>query len=236
MVWLTFAHGLSHEDASHFRSSYLIPEVNMNEQIPEKISEFLRQAEIQERIRQRIQDTRGKVTAPIGVAVGLTGLSENQLRKWEEKGLLNPQREGKHRYYSPQDLEKLVLISELIEAKFPLSSIPSHIDAIWRAITASDKLLNQSEAAIVPPALGETVPLQHLDQRIKGARPNLFWYYYASHALRLSLHLIREGIPVIEDAGIGLILPLHGDPSIVDAVKHTDKLPLLRESLVGWLA
>jgi GGDEF domain-containing protein len=209
----------------------------MGEQTLEGIKEFLQREEIQERIRQRILLTRSHVTVPIGGAVGLLGFSENQLRKWEEKGLLSPQREGKHRHYTLQDLDKLAVIRELIDAKFLPGIIPSDIDRIWRAIAVSDIQSYQSEQYRLPVAMNQDeAESRHINKRIEIARQELFSRYYASHALRLSLQLIREGIPSTESTILGLVLPLDVDVITFEAVKQPDELSAVGESLVGWLA
>lgn len=208
----------------------------MEERTLERIKLFLRREEVQEQIQQRILYTRSLITVPIGGAVSLLGFSENQLRKWEEKGLLSPQREGKHRHYSISDLDKLAIIRELIDAKFSPGSIPSDIDRIWAEFAPTDQP-GVLERYKFPPAIDPTeVENQHINQRIEHARQELFWRYYASHALRLSLHLIRENIPSTERSALGLVLPFQVDPLAFKAVTQVDQLTAVKESLVGWLA
>ncbi len=66
---------------------------------------------------------------------------------------------------------------------------------------------------------------------IENARTELFWRYYASHALRLSLTLICDELP---NTPAGLILPLQ--PDSAPTIHHVEDLPQLGESLVGWLS
>ncbi len=209
----------------------------MDEQPLESIKEFLRQREVQERIYQHIRQTRSQITVPIGRVVSLLGLSENRLRKWEDRGLLHPLREGTHRLYTFQDLDRLAIIRELIDAQFSPGNIPPDIDKIWAAITASDRRPELQEHDEAEPAdIQERAGHQHINQRIEHARQDLFWRYYASQALRLSLQLVRESLPGTKRSFLGLILPLNVDTPTFESVTLADQLPAVRESLVGWLA
>ena len=54
---------------------------------------------------------------PIGVVAEVVGVSIQTLRLWETKGLLNPSRKGKDRYYSEEDLRRLKYIKHLLHEK-----------------------------------------------------------------------------------------------------------------------
>src|SRR5581483_3276734 len=205
----------------------------MYEQPLESIQKFLQREDVQERIHQRIRQMRSQVTVPIGRVVSLLGFSENRLRKWEDRGLLSPLREGTHRLYTFQDLDKLAVIRELIDAQFAPGSIPSNIDTIWTSIASSDQ---RERYELLPAGNQEVGGHQHINQRIENARQELFWRYYASQALQLSLQLIRETIPATERTNLGLILPFQLDMLRYEAVTRVDQLPAVNESLVGWLA
>lgn len=204
----------------------------MDERSLQDIMRYLQREDVQERIRRNIHHGRSQVAVPIGGAVDLFGFSENQLRKWEEKGLLKPQRAGRQRHYSLSDLDKLAIIRELIDAKYSPGDIPPNIDSIWYSISPSDGQHDQVERrgqiAQVSEREAESLPI---NQRIENARTELFWRYFASHALRLSLMLICDELP---DTPAGLVLPLQ--PDAVASIDTVKDLPKLGPSLVGWLS
>lgn len=53
----------------------------------------------------------------IGVVADILGVSVQTLRLWENKGLINPARKGKDRYYSEDDLNLLKRIKYLLHEK-----------------------------------------------------------------------------------------------------------------------
>ena len=70
----------------------------------------------------------------IGTIAKLTGLSVERLRAWERRYELVPAlRQGKTRYYSQAQLERLKKIKRLIDAGHPISSLvelsDQHLDA-----------------------------------------------------------------------------------------------------------
>jgi GGDEF domain-containing protein len=124
----------------------------------------------------------------------------------------------------------------LRDAGFTPGNIPPDIDRIWKALTPSitipeqsehyqRQVINYDEAAFLP-----------INQRIESPRQDLLCRYYTSHALRYSLELIRESVPDTEEVFLGLILPFDTDTLTYERVKQIDDLPMLGESLVGWLA
>lgn len=61
---------------------------------------------------------------PIGVVSRMTGLSERQVRYYEEKGLIRPKRsEGGHRLYSEADVRLLKKIGELVRKGYRLEEV-----------------------------------------------------------------------------------------------------------------
>src|SRR5581483_7982079 len=72
-----------------------------------------------------------------------------------------------------------------------------------------------------------------INQRISKARTELFWRYFVSHTLRLSLMLICEDIP---HTTAGLILPLEKKGPGTIGIHHVADVATLGESLVGWLS
>src|SRR5438046_10356099 len=103
----------------------------MYEHNPEIIRTYFQNEDVQERIPQNIQRGRLEATVTIGRAAELFDFTENQLRDWEDRGLLTPQRSTKQRHYTLADLDKLTIIRELIDAKYAPGDIPLDIDSIW---------------------------------------------------------------------------------------------------------
>src|SRR5947199_2171370 len=117
----------------------------MNEPNIERIRKYLQSKEVQERIQERMLDARSKATVTISRAAGLFNFTESQLREWEKRGLLKTERtelqeDSKtskgHRQFSPDELDKLALIKELLDHDYSLSEIPKNIDGIWEQIKA----------------------------------------------------------------------------------------------------
>ena len=206
----------------------------MSEQNIQSIKNHLQKKETQERIRSNILRINTQVTVPIGGVVDLFGFTVNQLRKWEDKGLLKPQREGKHRHYSLKDLEKLAVIRELIDAKYSPGIIPPEIDSIWDQLWLSNGHQDQNEQSelVSKPTFSEPED-PYLHRRIVHAREQLYWRFYATRALRLSLRLICEN--VTRNRMAGLILPL-SEVVTLDDIHSIADLQKLGESLIGWLS
>jgi GGDEF domain-containing protein len=211
----------------------------MNEPNIERIRKYLQDNEVQERIQKSMLDARSKATVTISRAAGLFNFTESQLREWEKRGLLKTDRppitsDGKtstgHRQYSPDELDKLALIKELMGQGYSLSEIPPNIEGIWKQILAEQ----QDQALIM-----SSYEIRHvhepkhflIDKRVDHADQDNFWRYFVSQVLRLSLLLICEDIP---DTIAGLIIPLQQD---VDTTAMKDPRDLFKVglSLVGWL-
>ena len=76
---------------------------------------------------QRPDDARG--VYGISVAAELVGMGVQNLRLYEERGLLQPQRtEGGTRRYSADDLDRLRRIGELLQAGLNLAGIRMVLD------------------------------------------------------------------------------------------------------------
>ena len=89
-------------------------------------------------------DARSKATVTISKAAGLFEFSESQLREWEKRGLLKSERTALpedsrtsrgHRQFSPDELDKLALIKELMGQGYSISDIPQNVDDIWEQVT-----------------------------------------------------------------------------------------------------
>jgi hypothetical protein len=100
------------------------------------IREHLQSKEAQMRILKNIERGRSEATVTIGRAASLFDFTENQLRDWEVKNRLTPNKSaGGQRLYPLTELDKLAIIRELLDAKFSPGDIPENIDTIWHAIS-----------------------------------------------------------------------------------------------------
>jgi len=214
--------------------------MKMSTQSSHNLQEYLRRLDVQERIEKSIQQARSNVTVTISKAADLFDFTESRLREWEKKGLLTTDRntlEGKegHRRYTSNELSKLAVLQELFNnGGYTPSDIPKDYDEIWERI-ATHKRQNhtaESSGTIVDvtyaPDLA-TKDNKHIDQRVQHAEQEVFWRYFTSQVLRLSLMLICEDIP---DTVAGLILPLEPDAAFIS---DPIDLPNLNEALIGWL-
>src|ERR1700736_1404209 len=95
------------------------------------VQRYLLGEDVQERIRQSIQRSRVEATVTIGRAASLFGFSESKLRDLETSGHLSPLRSKDskgQRQYSLNELVKLAVIRELLNARYTTSEIPQEID------------------------------------------------------------------------------------------------------------
>jgi DNA-binding transcriptional MerR regulator/GGDEF domain-containing protein len=211
--------------------------MKMIEQRDQEIKEYLQNKEVQERIQKSIQEARAKATVTISQAAKLYNFSESQLREWEKRGLLKTERSSSpvskgHRQYTPDELYKLAIIRELITAKYTPGDILQEIDEIWdlqisnqqnhASLTISENIQNKQSAP------SRYIPI---DQRVDYAENEVFWRYFTSQALRLSLMLICENVP---DTVAGLVIPLH-KKELDEAVYNPKNLSQVGEALIGWL-
>ena len=203
----------------------------MNEPNVERVRKYLENKEVQERIQKRMLDARAKATVTISRAANLFSFTESQLRDWERRGLLRTDRPALsqdsktstgHRQYAPEELDKLALIRDLMNEGYTFSEIPPNIDEIWKQILDEQ----QSQAWRIPET--EHIPI---DIRVDYADQNVFWRYFVSQALRLSLLLLCEDTP---DTLAGLVLPLQKNETHT-IVSDPRDLPKVGLSLVGWL-
>jgi GGDEF domain-containing protein/DNA-binding transcriptional MerR regulator len=196
---------------------------------PQKVRILLQDAEIQGRVRENIRKGREEAKVTIGRASELFTIKPSKLRELD--ALLQPDRlagiEPGQRQYSLAELQKLAIISELIRVGCSVTDIPSDIEKLWQDVAGLEM---RQERGVEKRE--EAVQYLPINKRIEAARKNLFWRYFASHALRLSLSLICEDIP---NSPAGLILPLNLGSNIV-AVDSIKDLPKVGESLIGWLS
>jgi GGDEF domain-containing protein len=201
----------------------------MNERSLQSIKDHLQKRDAQERIEQHIRRGRSEATVTIGRAARLFNFSENQLRDWEARGLLNPLRSKDttgQRQYSLAELDKLAVIRELMDAGYSPGEVPPNVDDIWYSILPFSKQQERSSK------VGrQEIEHLYIDQRIERDYGDIFWRYYAFQALRFSLMMIAEDTP---DTSVGLVLPLHQHVTH-DSVRHPSDLANIGESLIGWL-
>ncbi|HET8844769.1 MAG TPA: MerR family transcriptional regulator, partial [Ktedonobacteraceae bacterium] len=214
----------------------------MNERNPQKrIRDYLQQSEVQRRIWQDMQEARSRATVTISRAARLFNFTENQLREWERRGLLQTLREkdGKestgHRQYSPAELDKLAIIRELLKyGNYSLAEIPLDVDKLWNQVadyqdTGSARFPAQHSLAELPDTLNGKHPF--IDSRAEENEQQEFWRYFVAQALRISLSLVCHDIP---DSLAGLIVSL-GDNKAAKLVTSTDDLSKAGLSMIGWL-
>jgi GGDEF domain-containing protein len=211
----------------------------MNEQKLLEIKEYLQQPDVQQRIRKNIADARSHIAVSISRAASLFGFSESQLREWEKKGLLTTDRTAisqdskGHRQYTTYELDKLAAFKELFnEGGFAPGDIPQNFDTFWSEF---ERELGQytPDVPVTLPELSSSslsISSMPIDQRVEHAEKEVFWRYFVSQALRLSLSLICEDI---QDTIAGLILPLNKMAPFIEDPKEVYKAG---ESLIGWLA
>jgi DNA-binding transcriptional MerR regulator/GGDEF domain-containing protein len=214
----------------------------MSVQPPQDIKTFLQQQEVQKRIQKSIHNARSKATVTISQAASLFDVSESRLREWEKKGLLTtnrpttPQESKGHRQYAPNELDKLAIIKVLIDeggySPGLLSQNVDEIDEIWEQAVQTQQNHTPEHRGeyteLVRPSPDKHLPI---DKRVQHAEKEVFWRYFTSQALRLSLMLICEDIP---DTIAGIVLPLHGNFSAT-SMPNPHTLPEIGEALVGWL-
>ncbi len=200
---------------------------------------------VQERILRNIHRSRGDLAVTIGRASELSGFSISQLRDWEKKGLLKPFRPESsetrgasgQRQYPVSELDKLVIIRELINIGFSPSAIPTNIDEVWTSIIQSSAIrledtIGSNQQGLPTFQVGNQEKTLPISKRVDIAYgEHFYWRFYASHALMLALMLVTEDV---SGTYSGLILPLKKrQPD--DSLPDSSNLAEIEESLVGWL-
>ncbi len=209
----------------------------MEERNLDIIKEYLQRKDAQERIQQSIEHARAEATVTIGRMAQLFHMKESRIRDLEDRHLLSPWRSKDttgQRQYSPNELEKLAVIRELLDqGRYTIGEIPENIADIWASVVET----NKQKMLTLLPSIGQREFVREadsmpIDQRVNHAYyQELFWRYYASHALYLALAMICEETRFTRAA---LILPLH-TPNAYMKVHETQDLLTIGESLVGWL-
>src|SRR5260370_6033494 len=196
----------------------------MDDRTLQSIKQHLQDKDAKNRILRNIERARSEATVTIGRAAELFGFTENQLRDWEARGLVCPNKSlGGQRLYPLTELDRLAVIRELLDnKKFSPGDIPKDINHIWYA-------LNPPEVPKASTSHSNTEQLP-IDQRVDRNDRNVFWQYFVSQVLRISLLLICEDMP---DTIAGLVLPLQQSERIYS--NDPKDLRRIGLSLVGWL-
>lgn len=196
----------------------------MDDRALQSIKQHLQNKDAQNRILKNIERGRAEATVTIGRAAELFGFTENQLRDWEARGLICPKKsQGGQRLYPLTELDRLAIIRELLDTKFSPGDIPGDIDRIWYALKPTD-------GRLLPTPTLETVGQLPIDKRVDKNDHEVFWRFFISQVLRLSLLMILEDMP---NTITGLILPLQQSERVY--IDDPNDLPRLGQSLVGWL-
>ncbi|HEY7350200.1 MAG TPA: MerR family transcriptional regulator [Ktedonobacterales bacterium] len=174
------------------------------------------------------------MTTSIGQAAKIVGISETQLRYWEEKSdaLLSPTRSRSEaggtirrgqRLYSVNDLRRLILIKELLAQSFSLTTIAQFMQGADQ-LFGNDAGLASSEA--------QEQDLSIFD-RIRRAEHALFWRFFVPRAVYLSACLLFEGQP---SGDTGLFLPIRMPETTLEPLEIVapQELSALGKTLLGW--
>ncbi|WP_052890937.1 MerR family transcriptional regulator [Thermogemmatispora carboxidivorans] len=205
----------------------------MDDRVLQSIRKHLQQPETWERIRGYLQLVSEKLTVTIGEAAQLFDFTENQLRDWEERGLLRPLRSRPNtgqRRYPPAELEKLAVIRDLINAGYPPGAIPLNIADLWHSLGPAS--FNGEGHGMTGGHL-TSAPLP-LDRRVAQVEGAIFWRYFASQALHHALLLLCEDLSR-SHAAILLPRQASGGGQLWQP-RLPEELARLGESLIGWFS
>lgn len=112
-----------------------------------------------------MQNRETQALYPIGVVEQLTGLTARQIRYYESKELLRPQRTpGRQRLYSATEVERLKEIKELMARGFMLEDVRAQLErrAAREAMQAQTRAGGSPLLAEVPPRLARDMRLTSL--------------------------------------------------------------------------
>src|ERR1700734_4216687 len=71
---------------------------------------------------------------PSNDVIALTGITARQLQWWDERGVVKPEREGRRRLYSMQNLTEVAVICELRRKGFSLQGVRKVMRFLERAV------------------------------------------------------------------------------------------------------
>ena len=202
----------------------------------DEFRKYLEDGEVQQRIQKSMLDARAKATVTISRAASLFGFTESQLREWERKGYFRTDRtpltsEGRgHRQFSPEDLDKLALMRELmVEGGYSVGDVPTDIDIIWKQVGG------KTQAQFPPVSRQEGYQPREskpslIDTWVDHADEEYFWRLFVSKIMRLTLLLISEEMP---ETIIGIILPMQRKG--MSRISSPQDITQLGPSIIGWL-
>lgn len=97
---------------------------------------------------------------PIRVVAQRTGLKADLIRAWERRyGAIKPQRsEGRHRFYSDQDIERLILLREATSSARSIGQLAGLSDDALRRLIEEDRQAAAPAVAASPPQPVERAP------------------------------------------------------------------------------
>ncbi len=196
--------------------------------ISDKIHEHLRDTETRQRLNGRFTSARNQLTTTIGEAAKLANISPEKARYAEVIGILSPARSREHktdenkgsphRRYSLSELNRLIVMGDLIEHGFSMTDIARFLS---RERSSTDIILDSMQAPDLAARLrkAESAYLQRM------LIPRLL--YFAQCLL----------LGDVVDCSIALVLPVATDAAEerpTFPVTRADDLPLAGPSLVGW--
>lgn len=200
----------------------------------QQMLDYLQDSSVWPDLHERLKDVSTQVNTSIGQAAKIVGISETQLRYWEEKSdsLLSPRRSltegaGKkrqgQRLYSVNDLKRLIVIKELLAQSFSLANI-----ALLMQVAGD---LIEHDLNLESPQAQQ--PAQGIMERISQAEPALFWRFFVPRVMYIAACLLFEGQP---GGDTGLFLPVRVSPAPLESVEIAAPKDLARlgKTLVGW--
>jgi DNA-binding transcriptional MerR regulator len=205
------------------------------------IDEYLRQLDTREKIQRKMIEAGSAATVTVTRAADLFGFSGTQLRDWDKLGFVSPprsegatQEDKKHRQYSRAELDVLATIRILRDNGYSINEIKQHIDVVREIASQLGQEIFTLPGTVVGTTQSkeraeEDITIPPIDQMLDKADDELFWRFFATNALRLSLSLLAEYNP---NTMIGIVMPLH---SITPPAVTTANIAELGECLIGWL-
>ena len=203
----------------------------LSQRAAEKIHDHLSNASTRKRLNERFATAREQLTTSIGEAARIAGISPEKARYVDVSGVLAPGRSNQgegddaphkkpygHRRYSLRQLNRLIIIGDLIDHGFNMSDIARYlngdqqvVDTLIESIQASDLTtrLREAEATYV--------------QRMLIPR-----FLYFTQCLLLG---------DVVDCSVGLVLPVGADAEERagrELLTRVDDLPRVGPSLFGW--
>ena len=192
----------------------------------QRIRKLLQDEEVQARVQKNIRRGQEDVKVTIGRASELFNIRPTKLRELDE--LLFPERSKEvtsgQRQYSLTELNKIAIISELLNEKVSLSDIPLDIDNIWYSMSPFPE-----DSHVVRETDNSYIHMS-IDHRVEDANKEEFWRYFAFQAMRMALNLICEDI---SEPVAGIILPLRRKKKAT-IIQEPDEVAQLGECLIGW--